>query len=28
VEQDTEGVETMKTLGRDMAWALERLAGD
>ena len=28
VEQDVEGVETMKTLGRNMAWALERLAGD
>ena len=27
VGQDTEGVETMQTLGRDMAWALGRLAG-
>ncbi len=27
VDQDTEGIETMRTLGRNMAWALERLAG-
>jgi multimeric flavodoxin WrbA len=27
VDTDTEGVETMRTLGRNMAWALERLAG-
>lgn len=27
VDADTEGVETMRTLGRNMAWALERLAG-
>jgi multimeric flavodoxin WrbA len=27
VEADTEGVETMRTLGRNMAWAIERLAG-
>lgn len=27
VDQDAEGVETMRTLGRNMAWALERLAG-
>ena len=26
VDQDTEGVETMRTLGRNMAWAVERLA--
>ena len=27
VDADAEGVETMRTLGRNMAWALERLAG-
>jgi len=27
VDSDAEGVETMRTLGRNMAWALERLAG-
>ena len=27
VESDTEGLETMQTLGRTMAWALERLHG-
>jgi multimeric flavodoxin WrbA len=27
VERDTEGVETMHTLGRHMAWLLKRLAG-
>jgi multimeric flavodoxin WrbA len=27
VEHDGEGVETMRTLGRTMAWALERLHG-
>jgi multimeric flavodoxin WrbA len=27
VDADTEGVETMRTLGRNMAWTLERLAG-
>jgi hypothetical protein len=26
VMDDAEGVETMQTLGRNMAWALERLA--
>ena len=28
VEQDAEGVQTMKTLGRNMAWALDRLSTD
>lgn len=27
VDADAEGVQTMRTLGRNMAWALERLAG-
>lgn len=27
VDTDTEGIETMRTLGRNMAWALDRLAG-
>ncbi|NWF83750.1 MAG: flavodoxin family protein, partial [Bryobacteraceae bacterium] len=26
VEKDAEGIETMKTLGRNMAWLLERVA--
>jgi hypothetical protein len=25
VENDTEGIQTMKTLGRNMAWLLKRL---
>ena len=27
VEDDKEGLETMKTLGRNMAWALQKLSG-
>ena len=27
VDRDAEGIETMRTLGRNMAWTLERLAG-
>jgi multimeric flavodoxin WrbA len=27
VENDTEGIETMKTLGRNMAWLMKRIAG-
>ena len=28
VEKDAEGVETMRTLGRNMAWLMKRLGGE